>query len=193
MTVITPARATQHPRLESSPGRRWPRLGARTRKITLIVHLASVAAWLGMHVVLGVLVFAAIGSPTASAPAFATAIAAFIGWPVVTVALLTLLSGALLGLGSKYGLLRYWWVLTKLVLTIVLIALIVVVLIPSVADLAAAAAAADKSTEFALGQQLIFPPIVSSSMLLFAISISVIKPWGQTRRTAERPKKSARR
>lgn len=181
MTAMTPPQAAQRPRFAPSSTRRWPRLGARTRKITLIVHLAAVAAWLGMHVVLGVLVFAALAGPATSAPAFAIAIATFVGWPLIVAALLTLLSGALLGLGSKYGLARYWWVLTKLVITVILIALIVVVLVPSVADLAASAG--DAATGFALNRRMIVPPIVSSGALLFAITISVVKPWGRTRRT----------
>ncbi|MEJ1922676.1 hypothetical protein [Microbacterium sp. KHB019] len=107
----------------------------------------------------------------------------FVGWPLIVAALLTLLSGLLLALGSKHGLLRYWWVATKLALTVVLITLILLVLVPSVAELAAAASGAPE--EFALSQQLIAPPIVSSSALLFTIAISVIKPWGRTRRDAE--------
>ena len=148
------------------------------------MHLSSVAAWFGMHFVLGVLTFAALGGPTEAAPAFAVSIAMFVGWPLIATAFLTLLSGLLLALGSKYGLLRYWWVTTKLVLTVVLITLIVLVLIPSVAELASSAAEAPDG--FTLSQQLIAPPIVSSSALLFTIAISVIKPWGRIRRDAER-------
>jgi hypothetical protein len=169
---------SQHPGTAPAPGLRWPRLGPRVRRVTLIVHLASVAAWFGMHVVLGVMTFAALGGPAASAPAFATSIAMFVGWPLIAAALLTLLSGLALAVGSKYGLLRYWWVATKLVLTGVLITLVLLVLIPSVAELAAAAS----EPGFALDQQLIAPPIVSSGALLFTIAISVIKPWGRTRR-----------
>src|SRR5699024_7039131 len=99
---------------------------------------------------------------------------------IVAVALLTLLSGAVLGLGSKYGLLGYWWVTTKLVITIVLIVLVLVLLVPSVADLVAAADQVPAGFEF--DRQLIFPPIVSTTALLAAITLSIAKPWGRLRR-----------
>ncbi|TDE89720.1 hypothetical protein EXU48_19785 [Occultella glacieicola] len=164
--------------------RSWPRLGARARRVVLIVHLASAGSWLGLDVVLGVLVVTALGAAPATAAALTVAIGTFVGWPLVAVALITLLSGGVLGLGSKYGLVRYRWVLTKLVLTLVLIGLVVGVLVPSVAELAATATASAPPVgtgTFEVGRQLIFPPIVSSLALLFAITLSVTKPWGRRR------------
>lgn len=161
-------------------GRSWPRLSARSRKVVLIVHLASAGIWLGMDIVLGILVVTALRATPTRAAALATTTATFVGWPIVAVALLTLLSGAVLGLGSRYGLLRYWWVATKLVITIVLIVLVLVLLVPSVADLATAADANDPTT-FEFDRQLIFPPIVSTTALLVAITLSVFKPWGRRR------------
>jgi hypothetical protein len=176
--------ATAHrPVAEAAPAvfgdRRIPRLGARARKVTLIVHLASAAAWLGMDVVLGVLVVGGLGATPQVASAMAVAIGAFIGWPIVAVALLTLGSGVVLAVGSKYGLLRTWWVIVKLVLTLVLIVLVLVLLVPSVAELATEARTL--GDPFTLDQQMLFPPVVSSSALLFAMALSVIKPWGRRR------------
>lgn len=180
MTVMTPQSETTRPsRLAPPPARSWLRLGSRTRKAVLIAHLASAAAWLGMSVVFGILTISALSAPAGTPAVFAVAIGAFVGWPLVVVALLTLSSGAVLALGSKYGLFRYWWVTVKLVITIILITLVILVLIPSVAELAGSAAT---STTIVLDQQLIFPPVVSSVALLFAISLSVLKPWGRTRR-----------
>jgi hypothetical protein len=161
------------------PRGRFPRLGVRARKVMLLVHLASAAAWLGMDVVLGILVAGGLGATPQVASAMAVAIGRFIGWPIVAVALLTLGSGVVLALGSRYGLLRTWWVIIKLVLTLVLIVLVLVLLVPSVAELAAGAAVA--GDRFTLDQQMLFPPIVSSSALLFAMTLSVIKPWGRRR------------
>jgi hypothetical protein len=36
----------------------------------------------------------------------------------------SLASGVVLGLGTKWGLIRYWWVAAKLVLNVVLVALV---------------------------------------------------------------------
>ena len=38
---------------------RW-RLGNRTRKSVLVLHIASAGAWLGVDVVMGVLIFTAV-------------------------------------------------------------------------------------------------------------------------------------
>jgi hypothetical protein len=42
-------------------GVRW-RMGARTRKSVLLVHIASAGAWLGIDVVMAVLVFTALST-----------------------------------------------------------------------------------------------------------------------------------
>lgn len=166
--------------------RSLPRLAALPRKIMLIVHLASTAAWLGMNIVLGLLVFTALNAPPATVASLVAAIGTFVGRPLVAVALLALVSGVVLGLGSKYGLLRYWWVSVKLVMTVVLIALVIGVLVPSVAGLSETATA--DATGVLLDQRAIFPPVVSSSALLFAMALSVIKPWGRRHRArAEQP------
>ena len=57
-------------------------------------------------------------------------------WPLVIVGLVTLASGVLLGLGTKYGLVRYRWVLVKLVVNVVLVTLVVLVLWPGLTTLA---------------------------------------------------------
>ena len=44
--------------------------------------------------------------------------------PMSSAAMLSLITGILLGVGSKYGLVRYWWVATKLALNVVLATLI---------------------------------------------------------------------
>jgi hypothetical protein len=76
--------------------------------------------------------------------------------------MLCLLTGILLGLGSRYGLVRYWWVAVKLALNLVLSGLVLVALAPEVAD------AAERARQFDAGVaaplevgDLIFPPIVS--------------------------------
>ena len=65
-----------------------------------------------------------------SAAAAAASIAAFATWPLALVGLVTLASGLLLGLATKYGLVRYRWVLVKLVINVVLVTLVVLVLDP---------------------------------------------------------------
>jgi hypothetical protein len=63
-----------------------------------------------------------------------------------------------LGLGSRYGLVRYWWVAIKLVLNLLLTGLVLVALAPEVADAAARARQLDTGVPAPLGVgDLIFP------------------------------------
>ena len=107
----------------------------------------------------------------------------FAVWPLLTTGLVCLASGVVLGLGTKYGLVWYWWVATKLVLNIVLSALVLIALRPEVSR------AAEQGWRFAAGEpaslvvgNLIFPPIVSPSALLIAVVLAVFKPWGRIRK-----------
>ena len=104
-------------------------------------------------------------------------------WPMLTAGLLSLATGILLGWGSKYGLLRYWWVAVKLGLNIVLCVLIVLALRGGVAEAARVgeAAAAGVSVVWE-SRNMVFPPIVSPAALLVAFVLSVFKPWGLVRR-----------
>ena len=90
-----------------------------------------------------------------------------------------------LGLSTRFGLARYWWVVTKLVITVTFCTLILVALPPTLADAATQTALVDATLPERLTdvrRNMIFPPIVSTSMLLFASWLSVYKPWGPTPR-----------
>ena len=169
--------------LELDPARRW-RLGTLTRKGFLVVHVASAGAWIGIDVVMADFVFTALLADDDSTKALCyRALELFAVWPLLTTGLVCLASGIVLGLGTKYGLVRYWWVAIKLVLNIVLTALVLVALRPAVTE------AAEQGRQFAAGApaslavgDLIFPPIVSPTALLIAVVLAVFKPWGRIRK-----------
>ena len=160
------------------------RLGARTRKVTLVVHLVSAGAWIGIDVMVAVLVGVGWFSddPVRQGTAY-QALGWFVVWPMLSAGLLSLASGLVLGLGSKWGLVRYWWVLVKLVLNVVLCTLILVALRPGLPEVVdhgralATGAASDIDVSF-----LFFPPAVSLTALLVASTLAVFKPWGRVRR-----------
>lgn len=167
---------------ELSDARRW-RLRPPTRKTLLVIHIASAGAWIGIDVVMGVMVFTALGGDDATRALCYRALELFAGWPLIVTGLICLASGVLLGLGTVYGLLRYWWVVVKLVLNVVLVALVAILLRPGVVELA------EQGRRFEAGQaamlatgQLVFPPIVSTSALIFATTLAVFKPWGLIRK-----------
>lgn len=160
------------------------RLGPRARKGALLVHIASGGAWIGIDIVMGVLVFTAVVTDDEAVKALCLqALELFAIWPLVIAGLVCLVSGVVLGLGTKYGLLRYWWVSIKLVINVVLVVLVVVLLRPGVME------AAEQGRMFMDGQvvsllvgDLIFPPVVSTSALVVAMVLSVFKPWGLIRK-----------
>ena len=163
-------------------GVRW-RLGTRTRKSVLLLHIASAGAWLGVDVVMAVLVFTALGTddPRTKALAF-QALELFVVWSLLATGLTCLLTGIVLGLGSRYGVLRYWWVVTKLALNLMLTGLVLVALAPTVGDAAERGRQALDGAPVSLGiGDLLFPPIVSPAALAVAFVLAVFKPWGRIR------------
>ncbi|GAA0948419.1 hypothetical protein [Pseudonocardia zijingensis] len=165
------------------------RLGARTRRAVLIVHIASAGSWLGVDVAMAVLIATAMTTDDTATLVFSLQALELVSvWPLLACGTICLLSGLTLGLGSKWGLVRYWWVAIKLVLNVVLTGLVLVALQPEVAKQAdlARRLAAGEAVSFDLSN-LIYPPTVSPTLLLAAITLSVVKPWGRIRRRETAP------
>jgi hypothetical protein len=160
---------------------KW-RLGAKTRKGILVAHIASAGAWIGIDVVMGVLVFTALFGNDETRALCYRALELFAVWPLIATGLVSLASGVVLGLGTKWGLIRYWWVAIKLALNIILVALVPVALRPEVIEKAEQGRrfVAGEAASLAVGD-LIFPPIVSPTLLLIAVVLAVFKPWGRIR------------
>ncbi len=167
----------------SAGARPW-RLGARKRKGLLVIHIVAAGAWIGIDVVIGVLVFTALLADDDNTKALCyRALELFAVWPLLTTGLVCLTSGVVLGLGTKWGLIRYWWVAIKLALNVLLTALIPVALRPEVIEKAEQGRRfmAGEAASLAVGD-LIFPPIVSPTLLLVAFVLAVFKPWGLIRK-----------
>jgi uncharacterized membrane protein len=167
--------------------RRW-RLDARARKTVLLLHIIAGGTWFGLDVAMAVLLFNAITTDSAAVRAHTLQSLQLVTvWPMFSAAMLSLITGILLGLGSRYGLIRYWWVAIKLGLSLVLATLIVTSLRGEVGE------AADLGRQLALGANLgwdftdlLYPPIVSPTALTVAFLLAVFKPWGRIRRNRRR-------
>ena len=170
---------------EVAPARKPWRLGTNGRRVVLISHIASAGAWLGVDVAMAVLIGAAKFSGDVQVRASCLRVLGIVTvWPLLVCGLICLASGVLLGLGSKWGLVKHWWVLTKLVLNLLLTALVVVALQPEVAEQARRASLILDGQSVALDlSNLNYPPVVSPAALLFATILSVVKPWGRVRKT----------
>jgi hypothetical protein len=159
------------------------KIGQKTRKVTLVTHIVSAGAWIGIDVVVGALVLAGwlTADPTIRGAAY-VALGSFVVVPMLASGLVCLVSGLVLGLGTRYGLVRYWWVAIKLVMNVVLCVLIVFLLRPGMPDivehgrhlLAGSASDVDVSALF-------FPPAVSLAVLATATVLAVFKPFGRVR------------
>ncbi|HEY8454798.1 MAG TPA: hypothetical protein VIL34_04340 [Actinopolymorphaceae bacterium] len=165
------------------PARRKPFLGKGWRKATLVVHIVAAGSWIGIDVIVAVLVLTGwFGTDVTLRSLAYQALATFVVWPMFTAGLVCLVTGLVLGVGTTWGLLRYWWVAVKLVLTIVLCTLILVLLQPGMADVAAYGQellAGDPDP--ARVSRMFFPPAVSLSTLSLATALAVVKPWGRIR------------
>lgn len=144
------------------------------RRGLLVAHVAVSVSWLGLTVgllTLGIAAFATGDAVTARAATRAMKI--FGDWLVVPVALLALVSGLVLALGTPWGLARHRWVWTKFWLTLITTGLSVFSLRPGI-DAAAADGAVDIN--------IVIAPSVATATYLFITAVSVLKPWGLTRR-----------
>lgn len=166
------------------------RLSPPRRKLTLLAHIVSAASWIGVDLALLVLAITGLTSndPRQVASSYVAMNTSGVVL-LVPLGLLTLASGLVLGWGGRWGILRYRWVVMKLVITVVLTTLVVVLLRPRLADAAPESAAADSSLAERLGSisvDLVFPPAVSITAFLLATVLAVYKPWGMTARARRR-------
>jgi hypothetical protein len=153
-----------------------------------VVHLISAGAWIGIDVIIGVLVLAGwFGGDTAARGVAYQALGLFVVWPMLISGLTCLASGLVLGLGTRWGLLRYWWVAVKLVLNVALCTLILVALRPRMGEVRA------YGRELTAGgptggsvSTMFFPPAVSLTALSLATVLAVVKPWGRIRSSGRR-------
>jgi hypothetical protein len=166
----------------TSGHRRRP-LSRQWRRAVLAVHIIAGGTWIGIDVIVAVLVLTGRFSGDVAVRSLAfRSLAAFAVWPMLTAGLVSLASGVALGRGTRWGLVRYWWVAVKLALNVVLCALILLVLQPGMSEVG------QYGQDLLAGHPdpgrvstLFFPPAVSLTALALATVLAVFKPWGRTR------------
>lgn len=161
------------------------RLSRTARRWVLSVHIVSSVGWIGADLALIVLMVTALGTSSgAVAAACLQAVVVVIPPMVPALALLMLTSGVVLSLGTKWGLVRYWWVAVKLVAGIVLSILVLVLLLPNAltVDVPPATGTGDQVRAAVDMTDFLMPPIVSGVALLISVWLSVARPGGRIRR-----------
>ncbi|MFE0798617.1 DUF2269 domain-containing protein [Streptomyces sp. NPDC058812] len=156
------------------------KLSRPARRASLVVHVVASAGWLGLS--LGLLALGATAATTASAVTVEASVRGmklFADWLLLPLAFLTLSSGVVLALGTPWGLARHRWVYTKFWLTLATATATVFALRPGVNSAVAAVAAGESLPD---AGEVLFGPVVSLSAYVFMTVISLLKPWGPTRR-----------
>lgn len=165
----------------------------RLRKMVLSLHVASSVGWLGaVAAYLALDLTAATSTDIEVVRSAYVAMGLTVEYAIVPLALTTVLVAIINALGTPWGLFRHYWVLFKLILTL-LAATILLLEAPAVAQLAEAAASS--SDPRGLPSTLVHS-VGGLVVLLTNLVLSVFKPRGVTRygwrkQQAQRPARSA--
>lgn len=155
----------------------------RLRKVGLSLHVALSVGWLGAVLAFLVLALASSSSDLALARAAYLTMAVVGRGALLPLSVGALVSGVVQSLGTKWGLFRHYWVLVKLVLTVLATAALFVHQTTAIAE--AARLAADATAPLLqsgrlreLGVQLVADSSIAVVLLLGVTLIAVYKPWG---------------
>ena len=153
------------------------------RKLALTFHVSASVGWVGA--VAAFLVLAVVGlrsNDPATVRAAYIAMATITPWVIVPAAFASLITGVVQSLGTPWGLFRHYWVVIKLIITIVA-TLVLLGQLSSIAGLA------DIARDRALAQEELREPRLSlvlhagGGLVVLAVPmvLSVYKPRGLTR------------
>jgi len=158
------------------------RLSPWWRKAVLTTHVVTAVGWLGTD---AVLVAFGIAGMSGADPAVIYPALGLVGqWLFVPFSILVWLVGVFNAWATPWGLLRYWWVVVKLVITTVMSLLVLFALRPRLlAALHEGAALPDRDR-----LDLLIAPVVSTVLLVTATVLSTYKPWGRLRTTRSLPR-----
>ena len=154
------------------------------RRFALTAHITFSVGWLGAVAAFLALSIAGLTSQDSEVVRGAYLAMNLIGlFIIVPISLAALATGLVQSLGTEWGLLRHYWVLVKLVLTILATILLLLHQFTAVAGAARRVSAAAPGTLPEVGQlgtQLVGDAGLALLVLLVITTLSVFKPWGRT-------------
>jgi hypothetical protein len=154
----------------------------RVRKLVLTMHVTSSVGWLGAVAGFLVLAVAGVANPDGQRMRAAyLAMDLITRFVIVPFCLASLMTGIVQSLGTTWGLFRHYWVLLKLLLTVVATVVLLLHTQP-IRDAASMAAEATSSSADVgkLGIQLVADAGAALLALLVTTTLSVYKPRGMT-------------
>lgn len=149
----------------------------------LTAHITASLGWLGAVAAFLALVIAGLTGSSPQTVRGAYVSMELVGWGVIVpLAGASLLTGVTQSLGTAWGLFRHYWVIAKLLITVLATVLLLVHTQPvgHLADAAARAALAGGELE-GMRIQLLVDAAAAAVALLTAAGLSVFKPRGITR------------
>lgn len=163
---------------------RWT-VGKRFRQVLVFLHVAVSVGWMGAGAANVVLAMTAGYTGDAAVRRVSYVLIERIDdFVVIPAAFATLAGGVLLGLVTKWGVTRFWWVLVKLVLTVAVIGYSTFGLGVWVEQ---SIAAAGSGIESPVAGRLAYGAGLNILAFLFMTWLSVAKPWGRTPWARPRP------
>jgi uncharacterized membrane protein len=156
-------------------------LSLRARKLALTSHIVASVGWFGAVATFTALSVFALVSDDLATVRGAYPVMEAAGWAVlVPLSVASLVTGVIQGLGTRWGVLRHYWVVFKLVINVVG-SIVLVLYMQTLGALADDAAAATEADGLASPS-----PVVHSGgaivLLLVATGLPVYKPKGLTAR-----------
>jgi hypothetical protein len=155
---------------------------AGVRKFALTSHITASVGWLGSVAAFLALAIAGLASQESEIVR-----AAYVGmhlttwYVIVPLCVASLLTGVIEGFGTPWGLFRHYWVLTKLLLTMLATVILLVHTVPIDRVAGVAMQTALSSSDLRqLRIQLVGDASAALFVLLVTTILSVYKPWGMT-------------
>lgn len=148
------------------------------RRTVLLIHVATSVGWLGAlagYLVLDITT--TVGTGTTTVRAAYVAMNILVRYAIVPLALASVLVGVINALGTHWGLFRHYWVLIKLLLTLVATG----VLLLKVQDVGYLATVATTSPDPRPLSSTLEHSVGGMVVLVTALVLSVFKPRGLTR------------
>jgi hypothetical protein len=154
------------------------------RKVGLMAHITSSLGWVGA--VAGFLALSMAGLTSRNAETVRAAYLAMniVGlFVIVPLSLASLFTGVIQSIGTQWGLSRYYWVLTKLVLTVFAVVALLLHQFTAVAEAAKRVSGTTSGLMPEIGKvgvQLAAISAIALVVLLVVTALGIFKPWGKT-------------
>lgn len=157
-------------------------MGPGLRRLALTIHVIVSVGWIGAVLAYLVLDISTVtGQDPMTLRSAYIAMGAITWWAIVPLAYASLATGLIMGLGTKWGLFRHWWVVVSLILTT--FAIMVLMVETRTIDSLVAAASDPATTDAELDAlPSTLPHSILGILVLLAITaMNVYKPPGLTR------------